>query len=250
MNPALAMPRNLGAVHVGEMLALPGLRSAHRGQRLSGQAEEVIRTVAGIVDELVSATIEKRTAIEFWETQQEVFPKYFKAVRSLSDLARIVIPRHLLGVLMAESFSEREAEFRDHGLEAFGAAVRDQAMFTIWTLRKISDLCQRIDQAKLDPTLQDSDRELFGEFTFHAISARFYLDCLTKSMDVKRPLFPDVLEVVINGLRNAVNAYAWARRAFELRVPRSETENLAVEWDDEDRELLNEATHDMIPETL
>ena len=250
MNPSLAVPRNLGTVHVGEMLALPGLRSAHRGQRLSGQAEELIRSIASVLDELVTATIEKRTAAEFWDTQEEVFPKYFRAVRCLSDLARIVIPRHLLSVLVTESFSELEAEFRDHGLLAFGAALRDQAMFTVWTLRKISDLCQRIDEAQLDPTLQESDRELFTGFAYHAIISRFYLDCLTKSMHAQKPLHPEVLEVAINGLRNAVNAYAWARRAFDLRVPRTEPENLAVEWDEEDKQLLNEATYDMISEPL
>lgn len=251
MNPSIAVTGGLGVVNLAEMLALPGLRAADKNQRISGVAKEIIDRVSEIVDELVVSTIQKRTALEFEDAQDDVFPLYYRAVRSLSDLARIVVPKHVREILMAESFSTMEADFRDAGLEAFGASVRDQAIFTVWTLRKISDLCQKIDAAKLDPTLQESDRKMFDDFVWHAISARFYLDCLLKSMDTKQALVPGVFDIVIEGLRNAVNAYAWARRAYDLRVPRTEAEtDDNFVWDDEDKALLFEASHDGLPEAI
>src|SRR5580692_2482261 len=162
MNEAtLTMPKNFGAIHIGEMLAMLGLPSERQEKRLSAATRQTLRDIASIVDELLTSVIEKRTAIEFRAIREEVFPKYFRAVRALSDIARIVVPRHVLDVVAAESFSTAEAEFRDQGLDAFGAAVRDQAIFTVWTLRKISDLCRRIDGAKLAEELKESDWEIY-----------------------------------------------------------------------------------------
>jgi len=245
---ALAMPPNLAAIHVGEMLALPGLQSESQEKRVSATGMQILRSIGSVVDELLMSTIEKRTAAEFIAARAEVFPKYFDAVRAVSDLARIIIPRPVLELLTSDSFSEAEAEFRDQGLVAFGTAVRDQAIFTVWTLRKISDLCQRIDKVKLADGLKDSDGEIFRQFALHAIGARFHLDCLMKSMQLQRPMYPEVLDLVIDGLRNAVNAYAWARRALDLRLPAAEPVLAPVQWDAEEQSLLDEATFDLLGE--
>jgi hypothetical protein len=65
----------------------------------------------------------------------------------------------------------------------------------------------------------------------------------------KRPLYPEVLEVILDGLRAAVNAYAWARRGLELRTPSAEPAVAPIEWDEEEQALLDEATHDMLGES-
>lgn len=67
-------------------------------------------------------------------------------------------------------------------------------------------------------------------------------------MQLHRPVYPQVLEVVMDGLRAAVNAYAWARRGLDLRAPKSEPEMTPIEWDDEEQDLLREATFDMVSE--
>ena len=154
-------------------------------------------------------------------------------------------------VLMNEHYSEMEADFRDRGLTAFGAEVRDQAIFTAWTLRKISDLCEAINSAKLASEQQKkTDQELAKQFAFFLVWTRFHLDCLLKSMQIQKPIYPEVLDVVIDGLRAAVNAYALARRGFNLRAPVPQPDVAAVEWDEEDRQLLDEATHDMLAEPI
>jgi hypothetical protein len=241
------MPQGLGIMNVGEMLALPGLASkkTKTTDRISISAQELFKNVAAMLDELVVCAIDRRTAAEFVATRDQVFQKYFEGALGLSFLARTMLPKHVLEVLGNESFSEMEAEFRDQGLSAFGAAVRDQAIFTAWTLRKISSICQRIEAAPLASILEKHDQELLNNFAVHSMRTRFSLDCLAKSMHLQKPIYPDVLEVVIDGLRSAVNAYAWARSALDLRVPSIEPEIGPVEWDDEDQQLLDEATCDM-----
>jgi hypothetical protein len=250
MNPASAMPHGLGIMNVGEMLALPGLvtEKATSVKRLPGPAQELFRNVAMMLDEVVLYAIEQRTAPEFQSAVLEVFPKYFEGALGLSFLARSIVPKHVLETMSGEFFSEIESDFREQGLNAFGAAVRDQAIFTAWTLRKISDICQRIDETPLPASLEKSDRNSFQNFAIHAMRTRFHLDCLFKSMHFNKPIYPDVLGLVIDGLRSAVDAYAWARGALDLRIPVVEPAAAAVELDEEERQLLREATHDYLAE--
>jgi hypothetical protein len=244
----LAMPKDLGAINVSDMLALPSLPSEQSAKRLSVSADELIRNIASVADELVGRVIEKRTAVEFIAARNEVFLKYFNAVRSFSDLARIVVPKDVLETMTEVSLGHMEAEFRAHGLTAFGADVRDQAIFTLATMRTTNDICQRIDSIQLAPELAESDVELRTSHAFNAVGARFHLDCLMKAMYLRKQIYPDVLNLVMDGLRSAVNAYGWAVRGLDLRVPRPEVQLPPVVWDDEDEALLAEATNDVMAE--
>lgn len=58
------------------------------------------------------------------------------------------------------------------------------------------------------------------------------------------------MELMMDGLRSVVNAYGLARRLLDLIVPLPAPDVAPVEWDDEDRELLAEATSDMLPELM
>lgn len=246
----MVVPIRLGMAHVGEMLAAPGLKRRSEAIELSVQAEKLVADVVLIVEGLVCITLEAKTAQEFRQRREVTFPQYFEATRALSDLARIMVPSHSLDRLSAQSFSETEVVLQSNGLASFGAEVRDQAMFTVWTLRKISDLCRRIDDCNLPSSLSDFDGELHRRFVFCAIGSRFHLDCLLKSIERKKPLYPEVLDLVIDGLRSAVDAYTWVRRAYDLRVPRHESpvKQPIDSWDEEDEQLLNEATYDFIGE--
>jgi hypothetical protein len=96
MDAVLVVPPGLGCVNVGELLALPGKISEQHAKRLTGSAEQIIRTISSLLDELVAGIIEKRTATEFSAARDEVFVQYFSAIRALSDLVRIVVPKTLL----------------------------------------------------------------------------------------------------------------------------------------------------------
>jgi len=214
-------------------------------RQLSATAGDLVRSISSVLEDLVLCAIEKRTAAEFTAKRDEVFPKYFEAMHALSSLASIVVPVHVLERMSNEFFSETEADCRDHALASFGAEIRDQLVFTVWTLRKTSDLCRQITALPLPDDLKSADEELARGYSQTAVWSRFHLDCLLKAMELRRPIYPEVSELVIDGLRAAVNAYTWARRGLDLRSPEIEGDSIPVEWDSEDRALLDEATYDL-----
>jgi hypothetical protein len=61
-------------------------------------------------------------------------------------------------------------------------------------------------------------------------------------MRVSRPIFPEPLADVIDGLRSAVNAYSYARQIVDILAPRVLPDVAPPEWDDEDAALLSEAS--------
>jgi hypothetical protein len=132
-----------------------------------------------------------------------------------------------------------EADFRDHGVAAFGAEVNDQALFTVWTLRKINDLASRIcatDAVK--PHLVPADREQAMRFVMHVLHGRFHLDCLKSSLRTGTPIYPEVLGCISEGLRSVVNGYSHIKQACDLRNTEENEEMIFIDFDEEERELL------------
>ena len=242
------MPKDLGAINVSDMLAMPSCPSKQSAKRISADADELIRSIASVANELVVRVIEKRSAEEFIAARDDIFHKYFDAVRSFADLARIVVPKDVLETMTEVSLSQMEAEFKARGSGAFGTDVRDQAIFTLATMRKTSELCQKINAAKLPREHAESDVEPRNGYAFHSVVARFHLECLLKAIYLRKQIYPDVLNVIVEGLRSAVNAYAWAVRGFDLRFPKQTVLVPPAIWDDEDQALLNEANAEMVAE--
>jgi len=218
------------------MVGLPS--ETERAVKKAGSGEELIRTVVSVIDELILRTIEKKTSAEFSTTRAEVFPQYYAAMRALGDLIRIVVPPHAMERLMSDSLSELEADFRDLGPSAFGSDLSNRGIFTIWTLRKLKDLGQEIGTQPSDAAL---DTEMAMKFSVYAIWTRFHVDCLVKSMRTKKPIYPENIGHVIDGLRAAVNAYAWLRQAVDLRSGVTEPVLAPIPWDEEDEALLSDS---------
>lgn len=250
MGAVLALPKGLGGTNVGKMLRVVGLPSERTEKQLSGSADQVVRTIVSILEDLVSRTMTKRSSAEFVSTRAEVFPSYFAAMRALGDLVGLVVPRHTIERLVAEAFSELEHDLRELGVTTFGSDLRDRGLFTVWTLRKISDLAKDIDTAELAKGLEDHDAEVAMKFATHAVWARFHVDCLVQAMRLKKPIYPEVVDNVADGLRAAVNAYAWIRQAVDLRTGTAEPDLSPVEWAEEDQILLDDSMRDMANESV
>lgn len=240
MNGVLSLPQGMVPITIAELRTFVGLPAKKKSARLSASTDELVSNIAGIVNELLLSAIEKRTGAEFASIRDEVFPQYVMALRALSDLLRIVVPdRSVLERLVRESFSELEADFREHGLPKFGADVRDQALFTVWTLRKTSDTIWKIaDSVPIAEDLREADLRLAKEFGFNAIWTQFHLGCLILAIRRDKPVYPDVLPQISEGLRAAVNAYAWIKQVARLRIPPTDPVLTPVEWDEEDEKLL------------
>jgi hypothetical protein len=244
----LALEQNKKSVNFRELLAFVGLPSKSAQKDISGSAVEILLAIKNILDGLLLQAIEKKTAAEFKETREEVFFKYFDAVLSVSNLARVIVPQATIERLTWESFSEAEADLRNQGLSRFGATARDQAFFTVWTLRKINALILRIATA---PPLANEhkklDRKLVGEFSFYSAWSQFHLDCLVASIRFDKPINPDILDEICDGLRGAVNAYGLIHQAVDLRERVEEPALQAYMWDEEDGELLESSMREIEP---
>ena len=107
------MPHGLGAINVGEMLALPSFATekAKTARSLPAAADELVDNVSATITELVLYAIEQRSAGAFTEARAKVFPKYFDTVLGLSFLLPVLVPEHVLEVRANESFSEIEMSF-------------------------------------------------------------------------------------------------------------------------------------------
>jgi hypothetical protein len=251
MNPALAMERQAAAVGLDKLLALMGLPSKRSADRLTETAgAEVFESIKKLLDDLLRQALEARTSQEFTSIRQQVLGDYVRSVRALVDLMRMMVPKRVIERLVWESFSELEAQFREHGIDRFGAPVKDQAIFTIWSLGKTSDLILRIVNAGSVPdSMREADAKLASEFAFCTVWTQFHLDCLTAAIRFDKSIQLEVLDQIQDGLRAAVNAYGLARRGLDLRIPPTEPQLNRPEWDDEDQALLASSMHDMEVET-
>jgi len=243
MNEALALPQGLlESLKVARhaIVAFP----EQSAKQLPGATVEAVKGVLAIMDQIVTAAIEKKTAADFVEARKDSYQTYASVMLALGSLANAVVPRPLMDRLTGEAFCEMEADLRERGLAAFGAEVRDQAIFTVWTLRRTSEVCEQIHKAG-PATDKEADVKIAEQYLSMSLWTRFHVDCLIKSMDTGRALYPAVLAEMMNGLRGAVNAYAWARRGLALRVQSTETPVAPPEWDFEDQNLIDESAREM-----
>jgi len=248
MDEALTLQHGFGGIGVREPIPFVGALSKRSAKQLSGSAEELVRNIATVIDELMVSAIEKRTAVEFMAVWKEVFPNYARVMCALGALSKALIPPLVLEHVTAESLSEMEADFRDHALVAFGSAIRDQAVFTVWTLRKINDLARKLSSAELAEDDKAKDKAFAGSFIYHGLRMRFHLDCLLASMKHQQPIYPEVLAAISDGLRSGVDAYAWIRQSVDLRIKTTESVLPFIELDEEDREFVDASARDMANE--
>jgi|ERR1700733_10508857 hypothetical protein len=247
---AISIPKGVLGANISDLLKLVGMPSEREREvsaaKISASANELFRTVLSIIDDLLLGAIEKRTAEDFSMTRAEAFPQYFAAMRALGDLIKIVVPRATIERMVSESFCELEADFRDLGPSTVGSELSERGMFTIWTLRKINDLAEEIEA--LPSKDMETDANLASKFATYAVWTRFHTDCLLKAMRSNRPIYPEVVEPIRDGLRAAVDAYGWIRQWVDLRSARPEPEVLPIPWDGEDDCLLADSMRDMARE--
>lgn len=166
MNDTLALTQGFpSTIGQSDALPFPVSISEKSAKQLPVSTAELMRNISSIQNDLVLAALEKRTELEFKAVREDVFPKYFRAIQALSNLARIVVEPYTIDRIASESFCEVEAEFREHGLAAFGTEIRDQSIFTVWTFRKLWDICEEINGMPLPADLRANDTELVTNST-------------------------------------------------------------------------------------
>ena len=250
----VTLHNGVSSLTVSDVLALLGIPSRQSKKHdLSGMVQDAVTSITELVDELVRSVIEKRTAADFQQAEREAFPTYARVMLALSSIVRSTVPPPVIERVGSEALSELEADFRERGISVFGSAVQNQALFTVWTLRKINDLSDQVISAgSLPGDRGQEDLKFAQHFAVHVLRARFSLHCLTTSLERpdRYPLYPDVLDIITDGLRSVVNAYSWIRQALDLRIQTPEPAFEQVEWDDEDDALLAASTGGMAYESF
>jgi hypothetical protein len=241
MNSALAMDEGLicRPERPDGLLSFLVSRAKSAPRSLTPSVSEVLRGCADAINQILRTAIETRSAAEYDRVFKESFPKYAALSMAISHFASAVIQRSVREQLVRESICEMEADFREKGLAVFGAAVRDQAMFTVWTLRKIKELTTQIIAIPMDPARKKDDEEYSLHFNLNALRAQFSLDCLNFALDNEQAIYPEVLEPMIDGLRAMVDAYTWARRGLEIREPSPECSAEGSPMNQEDAALMD-----------
>jgi hypothetical protein len=215
-------------------------RSKSSVRVLSPTLSEIFNGCTEQVRTLLCNITEARNLAEYRQEFDRSFPKYTSLMLAMSHIANAAIPRESIERLTRESICEVESAFRDKAAaEAFGEAVRNQVLFTVWTLRKINDLVDQINAAKVEPSKRKVDREKCSMFTFYLFRGQLSLDCFNLALATRKAIYPDVADQLIDGLRGMVNAYAHAREGLELRVPGEEPKFDVPPLDEEDRAVLD-----------
>lgn len=233
--------------NLAELLKLVGLPSKAHNERvaeLADRASELVRNIGSVIDDMILTALDKRSTEEFQNATRQIFPQYFAAMRALGDLSRIVISTQTMDRLSSEWFCELEADFRNIGPAAFGADLTERGMFTVWTLRKISDLAHEVSDSP-DPDDASADEQMASDFAAKALWTRFHVDCLVKAMRDGKPVYPGIVEPIRDGLRMAVNTYACIRQWADMRRPQIEPVVNAIEWTEEDEAWLLDSMCDL-----
>ncbi len=205
-----------------------------RGLPLGGQAPEIVRDLVNLVDGLVSASIGKRTATDFREYRNEVFPQYVSAVAALGTVTGILLSAQAIERLSVDSFSIMEADLRE-GETILGPDLTERGLFTVWVIRKIYDLAKEIECFEVPKERAADDAAKAHDFVFFGLWNRFHVDCLLKAIRSEQPIFPDVVDPIRDGLRAAVDTYAHVRQWAEIRNPPiAERDFPEISFSDED----------------
>lgn len=238
------LPRGISRFTLNGLLSLIAL-PAEKPRVPAAYSPQVVVAICSVLEDMIASLLAKRTGDEFSSAALDVFPRYIRALRALGDIVAVVVPKEDMERMVTQSFSELEADFREDGLAAFGADLRDRGIYTMWVLRKISDLGVEIQALGPANGHEDVDGDLAVSYATHALWTRLHLDCLAHSMRHKVAIYPEVAESIVNGLRAAVDAYAWIRQGVDLRKAKLEPDSPEFTWDEEDEALLSDSMRDL-----
>jgi hypothetical protein len=226
-----------------DRLAFLALPAKHASAQITGTTNDLFKAAQAILNQIVADMCGRRTTQEFEQARNEYYTQYVMVMLAVGRLISAVVPTKVIDRLSWESLSELEAEFRDGGIAAFGKDISDQALFTVWTLRKIHDVVTRLQESK--GAIEKADQKLAKDFVDHILYSRFHLDCLMMSLRSDRAIYPEVLECISEGLRSLVNAYAYIRQVSDAGQATAIEAPILIEFDDEERELVALSMEDL-----
>lgn len=227
-----------------------GTQTRAKTDDTAAQLNQVFGEVTRLADELFVTILEQRSAESFRQTVERSFNDYVHLMRAKGDLIRFALRNDTASAerLVDQSLSSLEADFRHEGAVRFGQTVNEQAVFTIWTLRRTVNQIWRVHAAEVALTQEqlEAREALTADFGLYSAWAQLHLATLSASLRLNRPIHPDVAPAVLDGLRAMVNAGGFARQLIDMALPSAGDDELEpYEWDDEDDELVRSSMADL-----
>jgi hypothetical protein len=249
----LELPRELNAPVVEEVGSLGAFfdTSPSSDQVLGANEERLIHGLVSALDRRVLAVITARSVGEFVRERKKAWPKYVRSLRALQNTFSNLIPQSVLEQSLLQAIAELENDIEKKGEATFGLILKNQALFTLWTIGKMRVLAREIIGIEVPASKREQDTGLAGEYYIASLWAQFHLDSLIAAMKFDRPVCDEIRNEVCDGLRAVVNAYAIMKDAVDLRRPSSiESTALAnLPWDTEDERLLAASMRDRNADT-
>ena len=241
-----ALPVGSNEIGLSDLRAFVGLKpSPPSEQELPPKLNSIFAEISDLTNKNLLRVIGAHSAKEFDERRYQVFADYVSTLSALASLARVEVSPDLMETVVDVSFDRLNAKIDSEVPDRFGVAARDQARFTTWTLRRTLAVLKRTAESKPSETSQE-ERQLSEEFSRWLWWTLFHLDCLQVAIKFEKPMRSEIVEVVIEGLRAAVNAYTFARRGLALRDEASlEMTSPVSDWDEEDQLLLDDSMADL-----
>lgn len=214
----------------------------------SSALERLQRPLAEISEQLYRQLIDMSlqaanapTVEDFRKIRDRLFPSYMKLTTALSNTIRAKLDDVDLPALVDASFDALESRIGKKGTPYFGDEITQEIVFSISTLRSAHRWLPHLaTSAKPEKeVLLEEDRELCHRFSVTVTWCHFHLEGIMAVLWKGHTIEPDVLQELLDGLRSAVMAYAYVRRALDLRGHLDERYKgeLNVPWDADDEAL-------------
>jgi hypothetical protein len=215
---------------------------------LSRPDERLFEGLVGQIATQLAAVIDSRSVEEFDKRRDIAWPKYVRALRALSDTIRNFVPDEKYEAASDKAFDEFQQDLEKVRGKSMTDALINQAQFTLWTLRRLRALGQAIDGAGSPPEKnRGADSRLNKDYRLFSLWSQFHMDVTLTVLHTNREIPAQVQDVICDGLRAAVNAYAIGEEALALRAPAQtpQSEQVPYVWDEEDEELLASSMRDL-----
>ncbi len=207
--------------------------------------EELIRKLVSMLDNQLLGVLETRSILEFTKARAEIWPKYIRARRALSDTMSNLASESKMEAIAKTSSATLAADLQKQRGVRFVDVLVDQAVFTLWTFGKMGALAKIVNAAG-EPLDKDVDQRLNSEYQLCLLWAQFHLDSVVAVMKFKKTVPDDIQQVICDGLRSSVNAFAILKEALSLRTSPVDVQPPAtLPWDEEDERLLASSMRDI-----
>ncbi len=205
---------------------------------LNKEFADIALGMATQVDKIALRLLHCTTIEEFQELRKEQFPIFVNLSKAFSNLVLASIPPSAVGRIAQESLVNTEQEFVSQGPFYLSDDDYKEVLFSISTLKSAQKLIPQIISAK--PSNEIEDQKLSVDYFIATIYSKMHLHCLQIAMAESMSLNRGILEVLLEGMRASVMAYAYARAGIEFRgLPKYEDDQEEVIWDEEDQALAN-----------